>query len=144
MWNARGQDACPVDGRLMSTPNPPKKIFRHVHLCIDICMKMENPFIICYKLYYIKYSAYRVSSTDKSDNLTCEIIYDNFTCKNICFFKFLINHRFCIFYIGRKDCSLCNKLAEIDYNFWRGSIMRLGSNMIRHLLYFLAPLFSQF
>ena len=24
----------------------------------------------------------RISGTDKTDNLTCEIIYDNFTCEN--------------------------------------------------------------
>jgi hypothetical protein len=35
-------------------------------------------------IYYIKYSAFNIdiSSTDKSDNLTCEIIQDNLTCEN--------------------------------------------------------------
>ena len=31
----------------------------------------------------------RISGTDKTDNLTCEIIYDNFTCEN---YRFSNNH----------------------------------------------------
>ena len=30
-----------------------------------------------------------ISDTDKNDNLTCEIIYDNFTCEN---YRFSNNH----------------------------------------------------
>ena len=30
-----------------------------------------------------------ISDTDKTDNLTCEIIYDNFTCEN---YRFSNNH----------------------------------------------------
>ena len=32
---------------------------------------------------------YRISDTDKTDNLTCEIMYDNFTCEN---YRFSNNH----------------------------------------------------
>ena len=41
-----------------------------------------------------------ISDTDKTDNLTCEIIY-NFTCENYCFSKIII---YClwIFHIARK------------------------------------------
>ena len=52
--------------------------------------------------YYIKYSAFlRISSTDKTDNLTCEIIHDNFTCEN---YRFSNNthHSFWTFYVGGK------------------------------------------
>ena len=58
--------------------------------------------------YYIKYSVFiGISDTDKTDNLTCEIIYDNFTCEN---YRFSNNHHLLlmplwIFYIARKDCS---------------------------------------
>ena len=31
-----------------------------------------------------------ISDTDKTDNLTCEIIYDNFTCEN---YRFSNNHQ---------------------------------------------------
>ena len=31
-----------------------------------------------------------ISDTDKTDNLTCEIIYDNFTCEN---YRFSHNHQ---------------------------------------------------
>jgi hypothetical protein len=44
-------------------------------------------------IYYIKYSALiiEISSTDKTDNLTCAIIYDNLTCEN---YRFSIIYRF--------------------------------------------------
>ena len=32
----------------------------------------------------------RIMGTDKTDNLTCEIIYDNFTCEN---YRFSNNHQ---------------------------------------------------
>ena len=32
----------------------------------------------------------KISGTDKTDNLTCEIIYDNFTCEN---YRFSNNHQ---------------------------------------------------
>ena len=32
----------------------------------------------------------RISGTDKIDNLTCEILYDNFTCEN---YRFSNNHQ---------------------------------------------------
>jgi hypothetical protein len=42
---------------------------------------LNNIYITLF--YYIKYSALNsTSSTDKSDNLTCEIIHDNLTCEN--------------------------------------------------------------
>ena len=45
---------------------------------------------------------------DKTDNLTCEIIYDNFTCENC---RFSNNHHLLLMhgYIARKDCSLYTK-----------------------------------
>ena len=50
----------------------------------------------------------RILNTDKTDNLTCEIIYDNFPCEN---YRFSNNyHAFLwIFYIARKDCILYDK-----------------------------------
>ena len=41
------------------------------------------------------------SGTDKTDNLTCEIIYDNLTCENYRFSNNQ-NHGFWTFYIGGK------------------------------------------
>ena len=35
--------------------------------------------IVSKSFYYTKYSA--LKGTDKTDNLTCEIIYDGFTCE---------------------------------------------------------------
>ena len=40
-----------------------------------------------------------ISGTDKTDDLTCEIIYDNFTCEN---YRFSTNHSFWTFYVGEK------------------------------------------
>ena len=42
--------------------------------------------------------------TGKTDDLTCEIIYDNFTCENHCFSIVLLSN--CI---ARKNCCLFNK-----------------------------------
>ena len=36
-------------------------------------------------LFYKVQCFIRIPATDKTDNLTCEIIYDNFTCENYCF-----------------------------------------------------------
>ena len=50
----------------------------------------------------------RISGTDKTDNLACEIIYDNVTCEN---YRFSNNHQsklLDILYLS-KTCSLCNK-----------------------------------
>ena len=55
--------------------------------------------VLLYKVLYFIGNA----GTGRTDNLTCEIIYDNFTCEN---YRFSNNHTFWIFYIGRKDCSL--------------------------------------
>jgi hypothetical protein len=46
-----------------------------------------------------------ISSTDKSDNLTCEIIYDNLTCENYRFSIIAFLKKLSLF----KDCSLYNK-----------------------------------
>ena len=55
------------------------------HLDLMILLQLNNKF------YYIKYSALkRVLGTDKTDNLTCEIIFDNFTCEN---YHFSNNHQ---------------------------------------------------
>ena len=43
----------------------------------------------------------RISGTDTTDNLTCKIIYDNFTCENYRFSN-ITNHSFWTFYIGGK------------------------------------------
>ena len=45
-----------------------------------------------YRIHYIKYSALiiRISGTDKTDNLTCEIDYDNLTCEK---YRFSNNHQ---------------------------------------------------
>ena len=43
----------------------------------------------------------RISGTDKTDDLTCEIIYDNFAWENIAF-QTITNHSFWTFYIGGK------------------------------------------
>ena len=43
----------------------------------------------------------RISGTDKTDNLTCEIIHDNFHVKIIAF-QTVTNHSFWTFYIGGK------------------------------------------
>jgi hypothetical protein len=43
-----------------------------------------------YNSYYIKYECFiEISSTDKSDNLTCEIIYDNLENYRFSFIAFL-------------------------------------------------------
>ena len=49
-----------------------------------------------------------MSGTDKTDNLTCEIIYDNFTCEN---YRFSNNHQSQLLDIlyWWKTCSLYNK-----------------------------------
>ena len=49
-----------------------------------------------------------ISDTDKTDNLTCEINYDNFTCEN---YRFSNNHYSLLmhgYFILLKDCSLYN------------------------------------
>ena len=59
--------------------------------------------------YYTKYS---FSGTDKTNNLTCEIICDNVTCKN---YRFLTTHHsqlIWIFYIARQDCYLYKKYID--------------------------------
>ena len=74
-------------------------------ICIAQCFSVAG--LICF--YYIKYSVFiRISGTDKTDNLTCEIIYDNFTCEN---YRFSNNHQSKLRYTlyWWKTCSLYNK-----------------------------------
>ena len=47
---------------------------------------MDNYNILLYKVQCF----IRISGTDKTDNLTCEIIHDNFTCEN---YRFSNNHQ---------------------------------------------------
>ena len=50
-----------------------------------------NRIILFINFYIIIFSIILfILGTDKSDNLTCEIIYDNFTCKN---YRFSNNHQ---------------------------------------------------
>ena len=51
-------------------------------------------------LFYKVQCFIKISGTDKTDNLTCEITYDNFTCENYRFSN--IHHGFWTFYIGGK------------------------------------------
>ena len=44
----------------------------------------------------------KISGTDKTDKITCEIIYDDFTCENYCFSNKHQSLSFWIFYIGGK------------------------------------------
>ena len=45
----------------------------------------KHVFIMHVTLLYKVQCFIRISCTDKTDNLTCEIIYDNFKCENYCF-----------------------------------------------------------
>ena len=53
----------------------------------DIC---STGIVLKKAIYFIKCFA-GISSTDKTDNFTCKIIYDNFTCTNYRFFKQSLN-----------------------------------------------------
>ena len=48
-------------------------------------LKNSHYYILLYKVQCF----IGISGTDKTDNLTCEIIYDNFTCEN---YRFSNNH----------------------------------------------------
>ena len=51
-----------------------------------------------------------ILSTDKTDNLTCEIIYDNFTCEN---YRFSTNHQAAFLVYGGKNLiSICLKILS--------------------------------
>ena len=67
-----------------------------------------------FKLFIIQNSVlYKVSDTDKTDNATCEIIYDNLISHvKIIAFQTIIIHCLWIFHIARKDCSLYNKQQD--------------------------------
>ena len=51
---------------------------------LEINLAFPHSCIILYLLYKVQ-CFIRISGTDKTDDLTCEIIYDNFTCENYCF-----------------------------------------------------------
>ena len=72
---------------------------------------MSWRWIVFHCYYFLLYKVQcfiRISGTDKTDNLTCEIIYDNFTCEN---HRFSNNHQSWLLDIlyWWKTCSLYNK-----------------------------------
>ena len=68
----------------------------------------EDHILICFITLYKVQCFIGILGTNKTDYLTCEILYDNFTCERY-HFKKIFSHSFWIFYISRKDCNLCNK-----------------------------------
>ena len=49
---------------------------------MDAAQTSDDNYINESILFYKVYCFIEISSTDKTDNLTCEIIYDNFICEN--------------------------------------------------------------
>ena len=49
----------------------------------------NDKILLFYKVQYIV----GIAGTDKTDNLTCEIIYDNFTCENLIAFQSSSSHQ---------------------------------------------------
>ena len=58
---------------------------------------MDDLFILLHKVQCF----IRILGTDETDNLTCEIIYHNFSCEIITF-RTITNHSFWTFYNGGK------------------------------------------
>ena len=69
-----------------------------------------------------------ISSTDKSDNLTCEIIYDNFTCENYRFSIFAFLKKLSLF----KDCPLYSIINRKIHGCLEIPDLFLVLNMISH------------
>ena len=61
--------------------------------CLNYCIVqhfVKEIYILKTSLLYKVQCLIRISGTDKTDNLTCEIIYDNLTCVN---YRFSNNHQ---------------------------------------------------
>ena len=85
---------------------PTSCCIRYIYIRTLLFSILQNLQSIFYTLLLYKvYCFIEISSTDKSDNLTCEIIHDNLTCENYRFSNIAFLYKLSLF----KDCPLYNK-----------------------------------